>query len=121
MGNGREYLLLITHDTLPLTVPHQERSGVIRKALIILMLGCLVYMVGCGGSNGSGGNNPPPTPVISVSGASTVMVGQQAQYTATENGASITPTWAVNNVAGGNSTVGTILTCPHFPHGELTT
>ena len=67
----------------------------------------VLALMGCGGSNGSGGN-PPPTPLISVSGPASVMVGQQAQYTAAENGSPITPTWAVNNVTGGNSTVGTI-------------
>ncbi len=108
MRNDRELLLSISHGTFLWAVSPRRVLGVAAKAVIVLALGCLVCLVGCGGSNGSGGNNPPPTPIISVSGRSSVMVGQQAQYTATENGTSITPTWAVNNVTGGNSTVGTI-------------
>ncbi len=74
----------------------------------VTVLCYVLALTGCGGGNGTGGNNPPPTPLISVSGPASVMTGQQAQYTAKENGAPISATWAVNGVTNGNSTVGTI-------------
>ena len=54
--------------------------------------------------------NLPITPwTVSVSGASSVYEGATSQYTATVTGTTNqSVNWLVNNVAGGNSTVGTI-------------
>ena len=54
--------------------------------------------------------NLPITPwAVSVSGASSVYEGATSQYTATVTGTTNqSVNWLVNNVAGGNSTVGTI-------------
>lgn len=85
-----------------------KTKKVFATTFAIAVLCYVLGLMGCGGRNGSSGNNPPPTPLISVNGPASVMVGQQAQYTAAENGSPITPTWSVNTVTGGNSTVGTI-------------
>jgi hypothetical protein len=67
--------------------------------------------LGCGGG-GAVAPPPPPPPSITVSVASTarsVLLGNQLAFTATvtnttDNGV----TWSVNNVAGGNATLGAI-------------
>jgi hypothetical protein len=62
---------------------------------------------------------PPATVTVSVGGSSQVSVdvtpatasvqtGATKQFSATVTGSTATPTWSVNGVAGGNSTVGTV-------------
>jgi hypothetical protein len=52
---------------------------------------------------------PAGGPTVSVSpSTASVQTGATRQFTATVTGSTATPTWSVNTIAGGNSTVGTI-------------
>ena len=51
---------------------------------------------------------PPPVTVAVAPTSASVATGATRQFTATVTGSSATPVWSVNNVTGGNSTVGTI-------------
>ncbi len=53
---------------------------------------------------------PPPPPVVSINPTTaTAQAGQTQQFTATVSGAANTSvTWSVNNIAGGNATLGTV-------------
>src|ERR1035437_2640893 len=68
----------------------------------------LGLLAGCTG----GGSSPasPSQPSVTVTSSSTsVLLGATQQFTATVTGTSNTAvSWSVNNVAGGNATVGTI-------------
>ncbi len=54
--------------------------------------------------------SPPPPPVVAVSPAAfTLMIGATKQFSATvTNTANAAVSWSVNNIAGGNTTIGTI-------------
>ena len=67
-----------------------------------------IFVVGCSGGV-SGGGTTAPLVTVSVSGPSSVRLLATSQFTATVSGTSNqSVTWQVNNVAGGNSSVGTI-------------
>jgi hypothetical protein len=74
----------------------------------------LLALAGCGGGGGGGGGGttppPPQTITVSVSPAQvSVPLGGTQPFTATVTGTTNTAVnWSVNNVAGGNATVGTI-------------
>ena len=80
----------------------------------VCALAVLFYLTGCGGTSGdppianSAGQN-----IVSVSvspNTATVVIGQPTQFSATvKNSSNTTVQWRVNGIAGGNSTVGTIL------------
>ena len=53
---------------------------------------------------------PPPVTVTVSPASASVATGATRQFTATVTGSSATPVWSVNNVTGGNATVGTIST-----------
>ena len=54
-------------------------------------------------------NSGPPPVTVSVSPATaSVQTGATQQFTATVTGSSAAPAWSVNNIVGGNATVGTI-------------
>jgi len=76
-------------------------------AVFFVAASFLAAQVGCSSSNGGGS---PSAPTVTVtSSASTVLLGNQVQFTAQVTGTTNTAvTWSVNGVAGGNSTVGTI-------------
>jgi len=76
-------------------------------AVFIVAASFLAAQVGCSSSNGGGS---PSAPTVTVtSSASMVLLGNQVQFTAQVTGTTNTAvTWSVNEVAGGNSTVGTI-------------
>jgi uncharacterized repeat protein (TIGR02543 family) len=85
--------------------------------LLLLAIGTGAGTAGCGrgGSvttTGTGGSGNPPPPAITVSVSPTsasVLLGNTQQFSATVTGTANTAvSWSVNNVAGGNSTVGTI-------------
>ncbi len=80
---------------------------------IILSGSVILGVLGCGGGGNSTPPPPPPPPSISVTpGSATVVLNGTQQFNATDpsagTGALIPSNWSVNNVAGGNSTVGTI-------------
>ncbi len=65
-------------------------------------------VTGCGSGLG-GSNTQPPSPSITVSGATQVRLGSTASFTATVSNLTNTAvTWQVNSVAGGNKTFGII-------------
>lgn len=70
---------------------------------------CIVLGTGCGSStSGSSGTTPSPV-TVTISGSSQVRLGSTAQFSATVSGVSNSSvTWQINNITGGNSTVGTI-------------
>jgi len=77
----------------------------LRNALLSA-LGVVVFLTGC---NSVQNSNTPPTPSVTVSGASQVRLGSTTSFTATvANLANTAVTWQVGGIAGGNSTVGTI-------------
>ena len=81
------------------------------KRTAVLLLSLVVVSFGsCGGGGGGGGNPPPPAVSVSVSPAtSTVEIGGTVQFTATVRNTSNTAvTWQVNDIAGGDATVGAI-------------
>ncbi len=74
------------------------------SAIVVLTL--LMFLAACGGSGGS--NNNTPTVMVSPATAN-VQEGSTAQFTATvTNTSNNAVNWSVNNVAGGNASVGTI-------------
>ena len=79
-----------------------------RRAILAAIASLVVLtMSACGG----GGNPPPPNnPMVTVSPATAnVQEGSQQQFTATVTNTSDTAvTWQVNNITGGNASVGTI-------------
>jgi len=82
-----------------------------KKVILILLSLSALMWVSCGGGGG-GGTPPPPAVSITLSPtSSTVEIGATAQFTATVHNATNTAvTWQVNDVGGGNATVGTIST-----------
>ncbi len=90
------------------------------KTLLALSFLGSLSVVGCGGSgSGMGGGIPTPPPTASVTSvavscvSATVNVGQTSQCSVTVQGTgsySSAVNWAVNSVAGGNATVGTVST-----------
>jgi hypothetical protein len=77
-------------------------------------------LCGCGFTAGSS-VGPPPNVTVSVSPPSaSVSLGQTAQFMATVTGAgSSAVNWSVDNVAGGNSDVGTISTSGQYTAPQM--
>src|SRR5690349_13267568 len=77
---------------------------------LLLALGFVFLMTGCG--NQSTSNNTPPPPPVTVTldkSSLTLQTDTTAQFTATVKGTTdTTVTWAVDNKTGGNSSVGTV-------------
>jgi arylsulfate sulfotransferase len=75
---------------------------------------CLsLFVYGCGGGQSQQQPATSPTPPVSITvtaspSAAAINTGQSTQFTAAVTGDKSGVTWAVNGVAGGNSTVGTI-------------
>ena len=69
----------------------------------------LLLLAGCGG--GGGGNEvapPPPFSVTITPASSTLEVGDTLQFSSEVNRSDFAVTWHVNDIEGGNTTVGTI-------------
>ena len=80
------------------------------KFLAILALAAL-SIAGCTAGGNNGGPPPATVSVTVAPGAASVRAGDTQQFTATVTGtANMAVTWAVNGVAGGNATLGTITT-----------
>lgn len=94
----------------PLPQSIAENFGRTRVAFFALLTAG-AWILGCSGG-GAAAPPPPPPPSITVSVAPTsgsVALGNQLTFTATVSNATDTSvSWSVNNIAGGNSTVGTI-------------
>jgi hypothetical protein len=99
--------------------PFRSIATVVSSTMLALVLtACGVSSpaaAGFVGSSGSstggstGGGSTPSTVAISVSGAATVALGEQSQYTATVTGSSdATVAWSVNGISGGDASVGAI-------------
>jgi hypothetical protein len=86
-------------------------EGVMEKIKYLLLFSILVGLTGCGGGGGvSGSSDQPQTVTINiVESSATVETGATFQFHAgVDNATDTTITWTVNDVIGGNSTVGTI-------------
>lgn len=74
----------------------------------------VLVLISCGGSGGGGdgGSTPQPAIIVSISPSSATCPASGAQqFTVTvQNTTNTAVTWQVNNVTGGDSIVGTILT-----------
>ncbi|HLE37086.1 MAG TPA: DUF1800 family protein [Candidatus Acidoferrales bacterium] len=80
------------------------------KFLAILALAAL-SIAGCTAGGNNGGPPPATVSVTVAPGAASVRAGDTQQFTATVTGTANTAVnWAVNGVAGGNATLGTITT-----------
>jgi hypothetical protein len=92
-----------------LTRESPRYSSFSAHAIAFLLLACsvifFVFMDGCTSTP-----HPPQSVTVAVSStSSSVLLGKTLQFTATVTGTSDTAvTWSVNNITGGNSTVGTI-------------
>jgi len=83
------------------------KLGRVNILLVGIFLAATVMNFGCGTSSPTA-TSVPITLNVSPSSA-VILPGQTVQFSATENGASLSkPTWQVNKVTGGNSSVGTI-------------
>src|SRR5690348_13402750 len=75
----------------------------------LALLAAGAWTLGCGGG---GAAAPPPPPSITVSvvpPSGSVVLGNQVTFAATvTNTTDTTVSWSVNDISGGNSTVGTI-------------
>jgi hypothetical protein len=99
-----------------LRVPEQDQSskeGIMRKLLLLLLIFSAMMFVSCGGGGGGLSGTPDQTPgPVSVTlntSSVTLEVGDTFQFFASVNNATDTTiTWTVNDVIGGNSTVGTM-------------
>jgi hypothetical protein len=87
----------------------------VRRSSLTLFCLLALLQAGCAAIGGSGAGTktqqPPPTQIqVSVSpNPANVRAGSSQQFTATVTGSTnAAVTWSVNNVAGGNSTTGTI-------------
>jgi hypothetical protein len=90
-----------------------ERLSILRASLWCIALAAALALNGCGGGGGNGGGTPPPPLNVTVSVSPTfsgVAATTQTQtFAATVTGSTDSGvTWSVDNVDGGNSTVGTI-------------
>jgi hypothetical protein len=85
-----------------------------RAGFLGLILGAFFFAIACGGGGGSASVGTPVAVSISPTSAR-LQEGATLQFTATVTGTSNTAvTWSVNDVTGGNSTVGTVSTTGLF-------
>ncbi len=94
-------------------LPSQAERSFLNCRLLTLCLVLAIFQGGCAQVNGSHSSpNPPPPASIQVSvtpNPANVRAGASQQFAAKVTGTSNTAvTWSVSNVAGGNSTSGTI-------------
>jgi hypothetical protein len=87
-------------------------EGAMRKIKCVLMFSIALAIAGCGGGGGGISGTPDEPQTVSVNiveSSATVETGETFQFHAGVNNATDTTiTWTVNDVIGGNSTVGTI-------------
>jgi uncharacterized protein (DUF1800 family) len=112
--------------TLHLKPTVGQRWNAVKRTWIGVLAVLVVSIAGCAGNISSGSKPTTPTPQngqLAVSPTSVTLRGTATQvFSAIEGGSSTAPavTWAVNGVAGGNATVGTIdatgaYAAPEFP------
>jgi arylsulfate sulfotransferase len=90
--------------------PIPQRNS-IYSCLSFLCVSLFVY--GCGGGQSQQQPTAPTTPPVSITvtvspSVAAINTGQSTQFTAVVTGDNSGVTWAVNGIAGGNSTLGTI-------------
>ena len=99
---------LRTAKCLPSRTPRARPGEYAPRKTAWISLTLAVICVSCG-SVGSGPSAPPTATVTVTPNSAQPFTGSGVQFSATvQNAASTTVTWQVNQVAGGNSTVGTI-------------
>jgi hypothetical protein len=81
-----------------------------RTLKMLLFLAAIATLTGCGGGGGGGNDIAPPPPVsVTVSPASgSLEIGETLQFSSEVNRDSYVVSWYVNDILGGNETVGTI-------------
>jgi hypothetical protein len=82
-----------------------------RKINGLLLFAVVIALSGCGGGSGGGGGDvapPPPVAVTVTPTSASLEIGDTLQFTSEVNRSNFTVTWYVNDIAGGDSTVGTI-------------
>ncbi len=81
-----------------------------RTLKMLLFLAAIVTLTGCGGGGGGGDDIAPPPPVsVTVSPASgSLEIAETLQFSSEVNQGSYIVSWYVNDILGGNETVGTI-------------
>jgi len=86
-----------------------RRSSFYFAAAFLSLLAWVVLASSCGGGGALAAPTPPSISVSVSPTTTTVQAGATQQFTATVTGTTdTTVTWSVNDVVGGNSTVGTI-------------
>jgi hypothetical protein len=85
-----------------------KMESVARVASLLVVIAGAIFLASCGSGGGPGTN--VPLPVVTVSPASTSLpTGGSLQFTANVvSPTSTTLSWYVNNILGGNATIGTI-------------
>jgi uncharacterized protein YjdB len=81
-----------------------------RAIKFFMLLASITVLTGCGGGGGGGNDVAPPPPVsVTVSpDTGSLEVGDTLQFSSQVNRDNFAVTWYVNDVQGGNDTVGTI-------------
>ena len=83
-----------------------------RNASLVIVTLLLCLQIGCGGTTSGSNGNPPPPPAVTVTLSAVsadVRLGSTDQVTPSVTGSSNhNVNWFVNDIAGGNSSVGTI-------------
>jgi uncharacterized protein (DUF1800 family) len=99
-----------------------ERGMDVKRSALILLLIMAVFLGGCAQAFFPGGGGGSTGFILTVSPANIALPGLNTEQFAakTNDGSRPTLTWAVNGVAGGNATLGTVsatglYTAPEFP------
>jgi hypothetical protein len=110
---------IMFHDTLRLkSNSHHLRS---RSLAPLLAFAAILAASGCGGGSGSKPTSPVSVTVAVSPTSASLSPGATQQFQATVTGSSNTAaTWAVDGVAGGNTTVGTVTTAGLYTAPALT-
>src|ERR1700739_3735379 len=94
----------------------------VKRSALILLLIMAVFLGGCAQAFFPGGGGGSTGFILTVSPANIALLGLNTEQFAakTNDGSRPTLTWAVNGVAGGNATLGTVsatglYTAPEFP------
>ena len=88
---------------------HPPRGVWLRRLRLPFLFSLFSLSVSCISCGGGVSDPPPPVSVTVVPGSAQTFTGDNVQFSATvQNAASTAVTWQVNQVPGGNVTVGTI-------------
>jgi len=93
-------------------LPLREQAKIASRFHLELLAITTIVFPGCAGGGASSGTLPPPPPAVSVSVSpptGSLLLGKNLSFTASVTGtANVAVTWAVNGIAGGSGSVGTV-------------